>query len=76
LLARTAEGQDPSDATVAVMEQQRHWLEPLTPEEQAISHRAEASEAHGPAISDAIADAIGAAISAAFSAALPTQDCP
>ena len=81
LLARTAEGQDPSDATVAVMEQQRHWLEPLTPEEQAISHRAEASEAHGPAIGDAIADAIGAAISAAFSAALPSaalpsQDCP
>ena len=38
LLARTAAGVDPSDATVEVMEHQRTWLEPLTSDEQAISH--------------------------------------
>lgn len=38
LLARTAAGIDPSDATVEVMEHQRTWIEPLTSDEQAISH--------------------------------------
>ena len=38
LLARAAAGVDPSDATVEVMEHQRTWLEPLTSDEQAISH--------------------------------------
>ncbi len=38
LLARTAAGTDPSDATVEVMEHQRSWIEPLTSDEQAISH--------------------------------------
>jgi predicted kinase len=38
LLARTAAGTDPSDATVEVMEHQRTWIEPLTSDEQAISH--------------------------------------
>ena len=38
LLARTAAGIDPSDATVEVMEHQRSWIEPLTSDEQAISH--------------------------------------
>lgn len=76
LLTRTAKGQDPSDATVAVMEQQRHWLEPLTPEEQAISHRAEPSDAKDPAIDRAMAAAIGAAISTTFSADLTSQGCP
>ncbi|MCX5938179.1 MAG: hypothetical protein NTW02_08260, partial [Cyanobium sp. LacPavin_0920_WC12_MAG_62_9] len=38
LLARTAAGIDPSDATVEVMEHQRTWIVPLTSDEQAISH--------------------------------------
>jgi predicted kinase len=38
LLARTAAGIDPSDATVEVMEHQRTWIEPLTSDEEAISH--------------------------------------
>jgi predicted kinase len=38
LLARTAAGTDPSDATVEVMEHQRTWIEPLTSDEQVISH--------------------------------------
>ena len=38
LLARTAAGIDPSDATVEVMEHQRGWIEPLSSEEEAICH--------------------------------------
>jgi len=38
LLARTAAGIDPSDATVEVMEHQRTWIEPLSKDEEAISH--------------------------------------
>ena len=38
LLARTAAGIDPSDATVEVMEHQRTWIEPLSKDEEAICH--------------------------------------
>ena len=47
LLARTAAGIDPSDATVEVMEHQRTWIEPLTSDEQAISHWVDAQEQTG-----------------------------
>ena len=55
LLQRTAEGRDPSDATVEVMEQQLGWLEPLTPAEEAICHRV-----------DAVTDSFATAIAAGF----------
>jgi len=47
LLARTAAGIDPSDATVEVMEHQRTWIEPLNKDEEAISHWVDAQEQTG-----------------------------
>jgi predicted kinase len=47
LLARTAAGIDPSDATVEVMEHQRTWIEPLGKDEEAISHWVDAQEQTG-----------------------------
>jgi len=52
LLARTAAGTDPSDATVEVMEQQRTWIEPLSKDEEAISHWV--GELRGKALAQAV----------------------
>jgi len=47
LLARTAAGIDPSDATVEVMEHQRTWIEPLSKDEEAITLWVDAKEQTG-----------------------------
>ena len=52
LLGRTATGTDPSDATVEVMEQQRTWIEPLSKDEEAISHWV--GELRGKALAQAV----------------------